>query len=267
MEGACFGVAGPVKGGGTHLTNISLVVDAKALSRQLAIPRIDLLNDLEALAWSVPALERAEVDILWDGEPDPHGAAALLAAGTGLGVALLPKVSGALAPLPSEAGHIDFAARTKAEVVLHAALVREFGRAELEQVLSGPGLTNMHQFVYPHQCDTLARKAGIDELPALISQAALEGRCEECRQTLEMFVPAYGAAAGNLALTALSTGGLFIGGGIAPRILAALRWPVFLESFWAKAPMESLMRRISVKAILNPRAWLIGAAIFANRRL
>jgi glucokinase len=265
VDRACFGVAGPVKDGRARLTNLPLVVDAAAICGRFAFARTDVLNDLVTLAWSVAVLERSETAVLWDGEPDPDGGAALLAAGTGLGVALLPKVAGAFLPMPSEGGHADFAARTASDAILHAALVREFGRADVEHVLSGPGLVNIHRFVHPHTCEALARDVDPKELPAVISGAALGGRCESCRRTLEMFVSAYGAAAGNLALTSLATAGLFIGGGIAPHILAALKWPVFLESFWSKAPMESLMRRIPVTVILNPGAGLVGAANYANQ--
>jgi glucokinase len=274
LEGACFGVAGPVKDGRARLTNVPWIVDAQVICRQLPVRRTDVINDLEALAWSVPVLEDSEIQILWEGVPAPAGGAALIAAGTGLGVALLPNVGGKLVPAPSEGGHVDFAARNGAEEILRAALTREFGRANLEQVLSGPGLVNICRYVYPHECAAVkvgrevARGVGAprlneDELPPLISQAALEGRCPECRRALEMFVSVYGAAAGNLALSALATGGVFLGGGIAPRILEALKWPIFLESFRSKAPLESLMGRIPVKVILNAGAALLGAATFA----
>ena len=263
LEGACFGVAGPVKDRRATLTNVPWEVDADAMCRQLRVARTDLLNDLEALAWCVPVLDSSEIEVLWQGDPDPNGGAALIAAGTGLGVALLPKVAGRFVPVASEGGHADFAARTDAEEQLRLALTREFGRAEIEQVLSGPGLFNIHRFVHPHTCADLSGAAEEDAVPALISHAALGGRCDQCRASLEMFVSAYGACAGNLALTALSTGGMFLGGGIAPRILPALRWPIFLESFFAKAPLERVVRRTPVTVILNPTAGLIGAATFA----
>ena len=277
IDGACFGVAGPVNDGRARLTNVPWIVDGEALCRQLPIGHTDVINDLEALAWSVAVLEPAEIEILSEGEPDSAGSAALIAAGTGLGVALLPRADGRFVPTPSEGGHVDFAPRTEREEVLRAALTREFGRADLEQVLSGPGLANIYRLVYSHECAATkghqqepraARGEGpprlMDaDLPAVISRSALEGHCLECRRTLELFVSMYGAAAGNLALTALATGGIFVGGGIAPRILEALHWPVFLESFWSKAPLDRLMRRIPVKVILNPEAGLLGAATFA----
>lgn len=263
LEAACFGVAGPVKNRRARLTNVPWEVDADAICRQLPVARADVINDLEALAWCVPVLEASETAVLWQGDPDPNGGAALMAAGTGLGVALLPKVAGRFVPVASEGGHADFAARTDDEEKLRRALTQEFGRAEIEQVLSGPGLFNIHRFVHPHICADLSDAVEQDAMPALISHAALEGRCDQCRASLEMFVSAYGACAGNLALTALSTGGMLLGGGIAPRILPALRWPVFLESFFAKAPLDRMVRRTPVAVILNPMAGLIGAATFA----
>ena len=263
IDGACFGVAGPVNDGRARLTNVPWIVDGDALCRRLPIGHTDVINDLEALAWSVAVLEPAEIEILSEGKPDSEGSAALIAAGTGLGVALLPRAGGRFVPTPSEGGHVDFAARNEREEALRAALTREFGRADLEQVLSGPGLVNIYRLLYPHECAATREDLG-QHLPAQISRSALEGQCPECRRTLELFVSVYGAAAGNLALTALATGGIFVGGGIAPRILDALHWPIFLESFWSKTPLDNLMRRIPVKVILNPEAGLLGAATFAE---
>jgi glucokinase len=263
LLGACFGVAGPVEHGRARLTNVPWIVDGAVIGRQIPVRRAHVINDMEALAWSVPLLDSSELATLWSGQADPTGATALIAAGTGLGIALLPKIDGRFVPLPSEGGHVDFAPRTEDERALHAALVREFGRAELEHVVSGPGLVNIHRFIDPHQCRDLESGSSPDELPALISRAALEGGCDRCRHTLEVFVSAYGAAAGNLALTALATGGVFIGGGIAPRILDALRWPAFLASFQAKAPLEGLIACVPVKVIVNASAGLLGAACCA----
>jgi glucokinase len=268
LTAACFGVAGPVKDRRAAMTNVPWDVDADAMRDPLHARQIDLINDLEALAWCVPVLEPSEIEVLWRGERDPDGGAALIAAGSGLGTALLPKVDGRFVPQPSEGGHADFAARNDAEETLRRGLTSAFGRAEIEQVLSGPGLFNIHRFVHPHMCADLEGAKDQFEIPARISQAALEGRCGRCRASLEMFVSAYGACAGNLALTALTTGGIFVGGGIAPKILPALRWPAFLEAFFAKAPLDDVVRRIPVSVILNPMAGLIGAATFAmvNKR-
>jgi glucokinase len=265
IEVASFGVAGPVEKGRARLTNVDWSVDLGSVHAHLPGARAYLLNDLEALAWAVSVLQPDEVEVLQEGHEGDAGPAALLAAGTGLGVALLPRTSHGLLPQASEGGHVDFAARTQAEQRLQSALVDRFGRAELEHVVSGPGLANIHTALHPHTCETLAAASTLSSLPALISTAALTAGCPECRRTLEVFVSAYGAAAGNLALTALPFGGLYLGGGIAPQIIEALRWPMFLEAFRSKAPMEGVMRRIPVKVILNRNAGLLGAAHYIGR--
>jgi len=264
IEAACFGVAGPVNGSRAQLTNIPWVVDVDAMSGELALPRVHLLNDLEALAWSVPVLDQAELVVLREGHADPSGNAALIAAGTGLGIALLPNIGGRFVPRASEGGHADFAARNADEQTLLNALARQYGRTEVERVVSGPGLANIHRVLCAHQCETLTPFPASEDLPAAISRAALEAGCPSCIRTLELFVSAYGAAAGNLALTVLATAGVYLGGGVAPRILPALRWPIFLDAFLAKSPMDALIARIPVKVIVNPRAGLLGAATYAN---
>ena len=267
IKAASFGVAGPVTEKRAQLTNVPWVVDLDTLRGDVAIPHAYLLNDLEALAWSVPVLASEEIVVLREGEPDPHGNIALIAAGTGLGVALLPRVEGRLVPRASEGGHADFAPRNADEHRLFEALNVEFGRVDVERVVSGPGLAHIHRILHPHQCAALTPMPSTDDQPAVITRAALEGACPSCTRTLEIFVSAYGASAGNVALTSLSTGGLYLGGGIAPRILPALRWPIFMQSFLAKSPMDALISKIPVKVILNPEAGLLGAASYANLML
>ena len=264
IDAASFGVAGPITGTRAQLTNVPWVVDLDALRSDVPIQRAYLLNDLEALAWSVPVLTTDEIEVLHEGRIDPDGSVALIAAGTGLGIALLPRIDGRLVPRASEGGHVDFAPRNADEQSLAGALSKEHGRVDVERVVSGPGLANIHRILHPHQCAALTPMPSSDELPAAISRSALETACPLCVHTLECFVSAYGASAGNLALTVLSTGGLYLGGGIAPRILPALRWPLFMRSFLAKSPMDALIARIPVKVILNPGAGLLGAASYAN---
>lgn len=263
IEAASFGVAGPVTGRRAQLTNVPWMVDLDTLQSKLPVPRAYLLNDLEALAWSVPILTADEIEVLHEGRADPEGSVALLAAGTGLGVALLPRIEGRLVPRPSEGGHVDFAPRNADEQALATALIKQYGRVDVERVVSGPGLANIYAILYPHQCASLTPMPSPDEMPAAISRSALTTTCPLCIRTLECFVSAYGASAGNLALTVLATGGLFLGGGVAPRILPALRWPPFMRSFLEKSPMEALTSRIPVKVILNPGAGLLGAASYA----
>ena len=168
-------------------------------------------------------------------------------------------------PRASEGGHVDFAPRNADEHALAEALTREYGRVDIERVVSGPGLANIHRILHPHQCATLTPMPPSDDLPAAISRAALEAGCPSCIRSLECFVSAYGASAGNLALTVLATGGVYLGGGIAPRILPALRWPCFMQSFLDKSPMDALISHVPVKVILNPRAGLLGAATYVSR--
>jgi glucokinase len=260
IEAAAFGVAGPVEGTRARLTNVPWVVDIDVLRRELPIRGARLLNDLEALAWSIPVLAPDELVMLHEGTRDPDGNVGLIAAGTGLGVALLASVGGRLVPHASEGGHADFAARNELEYTLASALAKEFGRVDVERVVSGPGIANIHRLLNPHQCAALTPLPEPDDLPPAISRAALEDRCDRCRRTLEVFVSAYAAAAGNLALTVLATGGVYLGGGIAPRMLDALRWPVFMQSFLDKAPMEVIVSRVPVNVIVNPGAGLLGAA-------
>jgi len=264
LEAASFGVAGPITGTRAQLTNVPWIVDLDMLRSEVPIPRAYLLNDLEALAWSVPVLTDDEIHVLHKGYADPEGSVALIAAGTGLGVALLPRVGGQLVPRASEGGHVDFAPRNADEQSLANALITEYGRVDVERVVSGPGLANIHRILHPHQCAALTPMPPLNELPAAISRSALETGCPSCIRTLECFVSAYGASAGNLALTVLSTGGLYLGGGIAPQILPALRWPHFMRSFLEKSPMDALVSRIPINVILNPRAGLIGAASYAD---
>ena len=267
VRSACLGVAGPIIGSRAQLTNVPWAVDASEICSDLSIPHADLLNDLEAMAWSVPVLRDDELIRLRDGEGAARssGGAALIAAGTGLGIAVLPRIDGHLIPRPSEGGHSDFAPRTEDEQKLLRELTRTRGRAELEQILSGPGLVNIQRLVYPHECAALSGDVDPRELPGRITKAGLESGCVDCRKTLELFVSVYGATAGNLALITLATAGVYLGGGIAPKILPALRWPMFNDAFCAKAPMGGLMRAIPVSVILNPQAGLVGAATFAAR--
>ena len=266
IEAAGFGVAGPITGNRAQLTNVPWLVDLDTFRSDVPIPRAYLLNDLEALAWSVPVLTPAEIEVLYDGHADAGGNAALIAAGTGLGIALLPNVDGRLVPRASEGGHVDFAPRNTDEQALADALQKEYGRIDVERVVSGPGIANIHRVLYPHQCASLTPPPLLDDLPAAISRAALEAACPLCRRTLEVFVSAYGASAGNLALTVMATGGVYLGGGIAPRILQAMRWPIFMRSFLDKSPMDALISRIPVRVILNPRAGLLGAATYVSRQ-
>ena len=264
VEAVTLGVAGPVSANRTRLTNVDMDVVGDEIAFELGTPRVRILNDLAALAISVPILTTDELLTLQEGRPLASGNAAVIAAGTGLGQAFLHQVDGRWIPLSTEAGHADFAARTDREIELVRMLRDLYGRAEVEYVLSGPGLINLHRFTHRGgECGVIeALETGWT--PAQISQGALSGRCQSCVDALQMFVSAYGAEAGNLALRGVTTSGLFIGGGIARKILPFIQQGAFMEAFLAKGPMSDLMLTIPVRVILNEQAALIGAAAHAQ---
>jgi glucokinase len=264
IEAAAVGVAGPVVHEYARLTNVNWHVARDEIAVRVGGARVHLLNDLEAIAYAVEALLPDEILVLQQGEPNPVGDAAVIAAGTGLGQAYLRRVNGRLTPAPSEGGHADFAARTDREMELVRMLRERVGRAEVEQVLSGPGLLNLHRFTHRGgQCQVVDDLSAADA-PAAVSRAGLGGRCQGCAEALRMFVSAYGAEAGNLALRGLTLSGLYVGGGIAPKIIPVISNGTFMEAFLAKAPLVDLLAKIPVKVILNAEAGLIGAAICAQ---
>ncbi len=264
IDAACFGVAGPVKAQRAELTNVPWVVAAADIQSAFSFPTVALLNDLEAMAFGVTALDPHELAVLQQGRPVTGGNAAIIAAGTGLGEAMLHWVGGRLVPAPSEGGHADYSPRTAAEVGLMEMLTSLHGRAEWEQVLSGPGLVNIHRFTHPDGCEACNPSEDPSVAPSLISRAALERRCPRCVEALTMFVTAYGAEAGNLALRHVATAGMYLGGGIAPKILPALQQPEFVAAFRSKPPMTEFLDAVPVSVILNERTALLGAAVFAN---
>jgi glucokinase len=265
IASAAFGVAGPVIDQHAEMTNVPWHVDAAELARGLHVPAIRLLNDLESMAHGVPVLQPQELRTLQAGEPHEGGAIGIIAAGTGLGESVLHRCGGRYAPLASEGGHSDFAARSERELDFVRYLSARFGRAEIEHVLSGPGLVNLAGFTHADDlCAVLSRAQAEADIAAEISRAAMTRQCAHCVEALDLFVAAYGAAAGNLALTAVTTGGMFIGGGIAPRILPALEDGRFIAAFTDKGPMRPLLEAMPVQVILNPQAGLLGAAVFAN---
>ena len=262
LDVACFGVAGPVIGDTAELTTVPWRVDAREVGRAFAIRRVALLNDLQAMAYAVPILQGPELQTLQEGEGVRGGNMAVIAAGTGMGQALLHNVGGRFVPSPCEGGHADFAARTEPEIALLRDLIRRFGRATVEHVVSGRGLVNIHRGMHAGRCAVVS---DLDDpgAPAAISTSALEGRCQGCIEVLGIFVEAYGAEAGNLALRSVATAGLFIGGGIAPKILPALTDGRFMHAFRDKAPFHDMLARMPVKIILNGEAALLGAAVYA----
>jgi glucokinase len=274
IAAACFGVAGPVAGNRAATPNLAWVVDGAEIAAATGIPRVELVNDLVAMGEGIAALDASQLATLQDGEADPAGNAALLAAGTGLGCATLAACGedGGLVPLPSEGGHADFAARTEDEIALLRFLRRRHGRVSVERVVSGLGLRNLYEFlagIWPGEGDPevarLLSAAGEADSGRVIGEAAAAGSCPLCARAVEMFVDAYGAVAGNLALTALATRGLYLGGGIAPKLLPQLADGSFLAAFRDKGRHRALLERIPVRVILEERTPLLGAARRATR--
>ncbi|HEX7085059.1 MAG TPA: glucokinase [Vicinamibacterales bacterium] len=265
IEAACFGVAGPVLDEAATLTNVPWRVDGRAVAVAFGLGRVRLLNDLVAIAHSIPVLQPDELHVLQPGTPNLAGNAALLAAGTGMGQSFLFNDGRHLVPAPSEAGHADFAARTPREWQLVEWLTRRYGRAEVEMVVSGIGLTNLYYFTHGDTPCVPLDTTDPGDLPRVASEKARARTCPHCIEVMELFVSAYGAEAGNLAIRTVATRGLYIGGGIAPKNLDLLSTPAFLGAFHAKGAMEDLARSIPVQVILNPQAGLLGAATVANR--
>ena len=264
IASACFGVAGPVRGNTARLTNVPWLVDAAKVAERFHIGHVRLLNDLAAMAHAVPALSPDQLFVIRQGEPEPTGNAALIAPGTGLGETLLHNIGERVVPVPSEGGHCDFAARTEREIDLVRDLTSRFGRASYEQVISGPGLVNLHRFTHGDDtCLAVPEDLPVPERPAVITESAIERRCPGCVETLELFVSALGAEAGNLGLRSVATAGVYLGGGIPPKILPALETPTFVDAFLAKAPMHALVETLPVAVILEPDAGLLGAALAA----
>lgn len=281
VEAACFGVAGAVTEQVARLTNVPWLVDALQLKEELTFKRVRVINDLQALAHGVTVLDPSELRALQVGVPLGDGNAAVIAAGTGLGEAMLHNVDGRFIPAASEGGHGDFAARTPREMELVRELTRIFGRVGVELVVSGPGLVNIYQFTHqsfgsgptitPNSlaparlCQGVASVREHTDLGARISTSAMEGRCDACVEAFELFISAYGSEAGNLALRYVATAGVYVGGGIAPKILPALESGLFMEAFRAKEPMAHLVATIPVSVILNAEAGLLGAAVHAQQ--
>jgi glucokinase len=262
-ERACFGIAGPVRAGRVQTPNLPWLVDETELAGILKLEQVSLINDLQANAFGIPLLQDDDFTILNPGQPDPAGTIAVISAGTGLGETITFWDGTVHRPLPSEGGHADFAPRTDLETELLLYLRAEFGRVSYERVLSGPGLINLYRFLrdrrrLPESVAVTAAMAQGDAAAA-ISRAALDGNCPLCVATLTLFVSLFGAEAGNLALRGLATGGVYLGGGIAPKIIPLLQSPSFLLAFTAKGRLSPLLETIPVRVIRNEQTALLGA--------
>jgi glucokinase len=270
IESACFGVAGPVVDGNCITTNLPWKVRSAALAEILEIKQATLLNDLEAFGHGIPLLSDDEMCVLNEGQR-ATGNCAIIAAGTGLGQASMIWDGTRHIPSASEGGHVDFAPRNELEVELLRFMLRQFDRVSIERLVSGPGLFFIYDFLrssgYGVESELVARAMMDQDPSSVVSAAALEGSDELSVRALHVFTSLYGAAAGNLALTLLATGGVYIGGGIAPKILRKLLDGTFQQAFVDKGRFEPLLSKIPVKVILNGELPLFGSARVAAASL
>lgn len=270
FDRAGFGIAGPVRNGRTEATNLPWIVDARELARELGLARVSLVNDLAATAFGIAALQPSDLLLLNQGAIDARGNRAVIAAGTGLGEAGSYWDGREHHPFASEGGHADFAPSDAVQDELNVHLRAKFGRVSWERLLSGPGTVNIYEFLRDSgrgiEPTWLTEELAQGDKAATISHAGLDGRSKLCEDTLDLFVTLYGAQAGNLALTVMATGGVFVGGGIAPKIRAKLEGPAFMRAFTSKGRLSDVMKTMPVHVILNDRAALIGAARSASIR-
>ncbi len=252
---AAFGVAGPVRAGRAKVTRLPWTIEERSLSRRLRLARVGVINDFVAAALGLSRLSPRRLAVLLPGKAEPHGPIGLIGAGTGLGQADLV--------LPSEGGHADFGPRDDREDRLVAFLRSRYGRVSRDRILSGEGIGALYDFVALERRrpapPALARALAAGDRAAAISRFALAGRDPVSREALRLFVSIYGSEAANVAIQYQATGGIFLAGGIAPKILPALRRPAFGESFRRKPPMEEFLAEIPVRVVLDPRLPLLGA--------
>jgi glucokinase len=271
VTAACFGVPGPVRDGRLRLTNLPWTLDSHELSAGLGIQHVFLINDLEANGYGVAELSDGQVYTLSKGDPSQTGNRALLAAGTGLGEGYLVWNGHSHVPFPSEGGHADYAPRNEDEIDLLRYLKQKYnGRISFERVVSGMGLTNIYEFLREvrglEEPAWLTTRMAAEDPNAVITELALAAKSEICEKAMDMFVSAYGAEAGNLALKVLSVGGLYVGGGIAPRILDKLKDGTFMKAFTDKGRLSQLLVNMPVRIILESRSALLGAAAYAEAK-
>jgi glucokinase len=268
---ACFGCPGPVKDGRLKLTNLPWILDVRDLSKSLSIKHVFLINDLEANGYGIPELAPDKIFNLHAGDPNAAGHRGLIAAGTGLGEALLIWDGKQHRPIPSEGGHCDFAARSNREIALLEYLRSTLkGRVSWERVVSGIGIKNVYTFLRDvekiNEPPWLRNRMLTEDPNAVIGQCAEDGSSSLCFETMKIFTAAYGAESGNIALKVLAMGGVYLGGGIAPKILRTLENGAFIQAFLDKGRLSPLLQSIPVRVILDDTCALLGAAAFAEAR-
>ncbi len=271
ITAACFGVPGPVRGGRLKLTNLPWVLDSRELSAGLNITHLFLINDLEANGYGIAELAPDQIVTLNEGDPSAVGNRAIVSAGTGLGEGVLVWNGKTHVPMASEGGHCDFAARNPLDMELLSWLMKKFnGRVSFERVVSGPGLTNIYMFLRDgkrmEEPEWLRQRMETEDPNAVIGEVGEEGKNELCAKALEVFAAAYGAEAGNMVLKVLAIGGMYLGGGIAPKMLKTMRGGAFMRAFTDKGRLSELLIHTPVHIILESRAALIGAAAYAEAR-
>jgi glucokinase len=271
ITAACFGVPGPVRGGRLRLTNLPWILDSRELSAGLNITHLFLINDLEANGYGIPELTPDQIFTLNAGDLSAVGNRALVSAGTGLGEGALLWNGKSHVPMASEGGHCDFAARNPLEIELLTWLIQKYnGRVSFERVVSGQGLTNIYTFLrdqkHVEEPDWLRERMRAEDPNAVIGEVGEEGKSELCAKSLEMFAAAYGAEAGNMVLKVLATGGMYLGGGIAPKMLKTMQGGAFMQAFTDKGRLSDLLVQTPVQIILESRAALMGAAAYAEAR-
>jgi glucokinase len=266
-DAACFGVAGPVRNGRVEASNLPWIIESKRLAEELDLKKALLINDLEANAWGIAFLDPADLVSLNHVKGTPIGNQAVISAGTGLGEAGMYWDGAKHHVFACEGGHADFAPRNELETELLRYLRVRFGHVSYERIVSGPGLVNVFNFLRDTgrgvEPKWLADEMLHSDPAAAISRAAIDRKCELSEQAIDLFVSIYGAEAGNLALKIMATGGIYLGGGIAPKMLPKLAGPLFMEGFVSKGRMQHLLEAIPVKVITNDKVALLGAARFA----
>jgi glucokinase len=271
ITAACFGVPGPVRDGRLRLTNLPWTLDSRELSTLLKIDYVFLINDLQANGYGIAELTSEQIFTLSEGDARQMANRALISAGTGLGEAFMIWDGRDYVPYPSEGGHSDFAPRNEDEIDLLRFLKQKYsGRISFERVVSGQGMPNIYEFLREvrglDEPAWLAERMSKEDPNVVITELALAAKSEICEKAMDMFVSAYGAEAGNLALKILSLGGLYVGGGIAPRILEKLKDGTFMKAFTDKGRLSQLLVNTPVRIILESRTALMGAAAYAEAR-
>jgi glucokinase len=266
-EVACFGIAGPVQNGRVETSNLPWIIEQSRLAKEIKLPATLLINDLEANAWGIGALAANDLVSLNRGSSPAVGNQAVIAPGTGLGEAGLFWDGSHHHVFACEGGHTDFAPRDDLQIELLRFLRARFGHVSYERILSGPGLVNVYEFLSESEG---GKNSALDtkktDAAATISQAALNGSDPIAEKALEIWIAVYGAEASNLALKTMATGGIFLGGGISPKVLAKLQTPVFMKAFRDKGRLQPVVESIPVQVITNDKAGLLGAARCASVR-